>query len=150
MARSPEPPSAGWPGDTSTIPNSPGIRRHHACGNKPRLPQRDTAYRPLSWPRPPQHAFMLRQCGSGRQRKSGGRSTRPHLPRSLAPGVHVVEGLLLLECVHTRPEPLVAVGDQLLEANEALEGFLHELFAVLDVIEDLALEGEEAAVDPQF
>src|SRR5438309_1474018 len=72
----------------------------------------------------------------------------PDGPRSLAASVHLVERLLVLEGVHRCPEPGVAVGAQLLQPDETLEGLLDELFAFLDVVEDLALEGEEAAVDP--
>src|SRR6185503_2438047 len=64
--------------------------------------------------------------------------------------MHIVERLLLLERVHTRPEPVVAVRDQLLLADQALEGLIDELFAVLDVIENLTLEGKKAAIDPEI
>src|SRR5262249_43714921 len=73
----------------------------------------------------------------------------PDLPGHVAAGVHVVERLLVLEGVQTRPEALVPVGDQLLLADQALERLLHEFFAVLEKVEDLALEDEEPAVDPQ-
>src|SRR5262245_27660331 len=74
----------------------------------------------------------------------------PHLPGGVAARLHFVECLLVLEGVHARPESLVAVRDELLQTDEALEGLLDELLALLQVIEDLPLEGEESAVDPEI
>ena len=44
---------------------------------------------------------------------------------------------------------MVAVRDQLLDTDEPLKGLLDEFLAFLEVVEDLALESEEAAVDPE-
>ena len=44
---------------------------------------------------------------------------------------------------------MVAVRDQLLDTDEPLKGLLDEFLAFLEVVEDLALESEEAAVNPE-
>src|SRR3989475_1836233 len=77
------------------------------------------------------------------------RSALPDLPRRVAPGVHVVQALLVLERVHRRPEPIVAVGQQLVLGEEPLERVRHEVFAVPQVVEDLALENVIPTVDAQ-
>src|ERR1700694_77351 len=73
----------------------------------------------------------------------------PDLPGNVAPRVHVIEVLLVLERVEAGPEPLVTVRDQLFVSDEALKRLLDKLLAALEIVEDLPLEGEEAAVDPQ-
>lgn len=42
---------------------------------------------------------------------------------------------------------MVAVRDQLLETDEALEGLPDKILALLEVVEALPVEGEEATVD---
>src|SRR5262245_27773513 len=99
------------------------------------------------------------RCRSGEGRAgAAGRLARvdlpvcalPHLPGRIAARVHVVEDALIRERVHALPEAGRAVGDELALGDEPLEWLLHELLAWLDVVEDLALEREETAVDPEF
>lgn len=45
----------------------------------------------------------------------------PNLPRRLAPLVDVVEHLLVLEGIHSRPEAIVLVGQKLLLFNQSLK-----------------------------
>ena len=84
-----------------------------------------------------------------------GRRRRPRRPRSpstslpgrLAARVDVLQELPLLERVHAGPEAVVRVGDQLSLRGQPLERLLHEVLALADVVEDLAAQHEEAAVD---
>ena len=75
---------------------------------------------------------------------------RPHLPRRPAAGRQRLQVVLVLQGVHRRPEALVRIGDQLAALDQALERLFDELFAVVDVVEDLAAEDEEPAVDPEL
>src|SRR4026209_453273 len=96
----------------------------------------------------PRHSTRVR----GRSRPSSrtlrtGRAALPHGPRCIRPGVHVVECLLVLERIHRRPEPLIAIPSQPSESDQSLERLLDEFFAVLHGVEDLTLEHEEPAID---
>src|SRR5512134_620553 len=71
----------------------------------------------------------------------------PDLPGRLAARQQVLEALLVLEGVHARPEAVVGVSAQLALRDQAAERLDHQLLAGLDVVEDLAPEHEEAAVD---
>src|SRR5215831_13713908 len=73
----------------------------------------------------------------------------PDLPGSIALAVHVRELLVLLEGVHA-PEAVVPVSDELLLLDQAMERLLDQLLALFDVVEDLAPEDEEAAVDQEI
>src|SRR5438093_5847820 len=73
----------------------------------------------------------------------------PHLPGRVAAGLHVVERLLVLEGVHAHPEAFVAVRGQLLETDQPLEWLPDQLLTVFEIVEELALEDEEAPVDPE-
>src|SRR5262245_17436627 len=73
----------------------------------------------------------------------------PHLPGGVAPGVQVLELLLVLERVHAAPVALVLVTDQLLLVDEPAERLFHQFLPVPHVSEDLGPEDEEAPVDPQ-
>ena len=55
--------------------------------------------------------------------------------------------LLVLEGVHTRPETVVGIPDQLLLSDQSFERLENELFLLTDVVENLLLENEVAAVD---
>src|SRR5262245_17566791 len=90
---------------------------------------------------------LLKPRSRSRERSACDPFGLPHLPRGLTLRVHRIEGLLVLERVHARPEPVVAIGEQLPFHDQAMEGFLDELLAVLDVAEDVLLEGEVTAVD---
>ena len=57
-----------------------------------------------------------------------------------------VEILLVLDRVHRRPEPVVAIDDQLPCADEA-SGLVHDVLARAQIVEDVLPEHEEAAVD---
>src|SRR5262249_37711488 len=78
------------------------------------------------------------------------RGRLPDLPGRVAARVHVVEELLLLERVHPEEEAVALGGDELLLRDEALEGFLDELLAGLDRVEDRGPEDEEAGVQPDL
>src|SRR5215470_10061158 len=73
----------------------------------------------------------------------------PNGPRGLAAGTHVIERLFVLQCVHARPKSAMPIRSQLLQTNQSLEGLFDELLALLEIVEDLPLEGEEPAIDPQ-
>ncbi len=61
-----------------------------------------------------------------------------------------LEELLVLERVHRRPEAVVAVGDELVRRDQALRnGSSTRSSPARDVVEDLAAEDEEAAIDPE-
>src|SRR5207245_9779812 len=83
------------------------------------------------------------------RRRRGRRSALPDLPRRVAPRVHVVQALLVLERVHGYPEPVVAVGEELVLSHEPLERVHHEVSTVSQIVEDLGLEDEVAAVDTE-
>src|SRR5687767_11972462 len=71
----------------------------------------------------------------------------PYHPRTFAPGLHTVVGDFVLECIHRLPEMRVTIGRKQLLLDQAAERCFDELFARLDVIEDVRAENEEAAVD---
>ena len=71
----------------------------------------------------------------------------PDHPRALAPGLHAVERDLVLEGVHRLPEAHVAVAAEQALLEQAREGLLHQLLALVHVVEDLGAHHEEAAVD---
>src|SRR4029453_4429979 len=56
----------------------------------------------------------------------------------------------VLECVHRAPEPVVFISQQLTSLQQPLKGLMDELFAIPDVIEDLAPEDEEPAIDADW
>src|SRR5262249_46191403 len=78
----------------------------------------------------------------------GSREALPNLPRRIAARVQVVEQLLVAEGVHALPETGGSVRDELSIGDQPLERLLHQLFSFLQIIENGALEGEEASVDP--
>src|SRR5262245_21871630 len=110
---------------------------------------------------PPQPISRSSQCAPRHRTRSMGRSNwsnrtlsmrapgPPDLPRRIAPGLHVVEPLLILEGIHAGPEAGVPVGQQLLLPNEVAKRLLDEFLAGLYRIENGPLEDEEAPVDPQ-
>src|SRR5207237_489692 len=77
-------------------------------------------------------------------------SSLPDHPGAVAPRFHAVEGDLVLEGVHRAPEAVVAVDAEELLLDQALEGALDELVALLDVVEDVVAKNEVAAVDEQL
>ena len=81
---------------------------------------------------------VRRRCEPSRSRPPTGRCRR----------VDVFELLSILEGVHRHPEAVVLVGREPPFRHEALEWLTHELLARAQVVEDLLLEDEEAAVDP--
>src|SRR5690606_13434758 len=78
------------------------------------------------------------------------RSLPPEHPRAVALRFHAVERDLVLERIHRLPEAVVPIGHQPLLLDQSCEGFLDELFALVDVVEDLPSQSEEAAVDPEL
>src|SRR4051812_48655183 len=73
--------------------------------------------------------------------------TAPNLPRRAALGVDLFQLLTIFEGVHRHPEAVVAIGRQLVLANQAVEWLADELFSLPHIVEDLTLQDEEAAVD---
>src|SRR5258708_7148515 len=71
----------------------------------------------------------------------------PHLPRDLAARIEVLEKLLVLERVQTRPETVVRVGEQLARGGEALERFRDQFLPGPHPVEDLPAKDEETTVD---
>src|SRR5438105_8100644 len=71
----------------------------------------------------------------------------PDLPRRMAVAVDFLELLAVLERIHRHPEPVVLVCSQSLDRDQPLERFTNELLAVPEVLEDLAAQHEEPAVD---
>src|SRR6267378_3477292 len=89
---------------------------------------------------------MLRS--SARCIRFGWRGLRlPHLPRDLAARIEVLEKLLVLERVQTRPETVVRVGEQLARGGEALERFRDQFLPGPHPVEDLPAKDEETTVD---
>src|SRR5260370_19455497 len=71
----------------------------------------------------------------------------PQLPRSEPLAVQVIQLLLLLKRIHAPPEAVIRVGNELFFLNQPLEWFPDEVFTVLDVIEDCAIENKVSAID---
>jgi len=72
----------------------------------------------------------------------------PHFPRGNTARTQAFQLLLVLECVHTRPEPIIRVANQLLFFDQPVERLDYEFLFLTDVIENLLLENEKASVDP--
>src|SRR5207245_1197803 len=97
------------------------------------------------------------RCGPGAAADLGSRPVgpglgsvlAPYLPRRVARGVQVLDALLVLGRVHREPEAVVVVSQELVVAHQSLKRLKHQLVAVLDVIEDITAEDEEAAVHPE-
>jgi hypothetical protein len=68
-------------------------------------------------------------------------SPLPERPGRVPRLVLGLEVLLVLEGVHRRPEPLVAVGEQQVLLDEALERLLDQLLPFADEVEDLLCAG---------
>ncbi len=62
--------------------------------------------------------------------------------------VQRLQPLLVLERVHRRPEPLVALSEDLPRRQQPLQRFLDEVLARAKLVEELPAEDEVAAVDP--
>src|SRR5712692_5577245 len=60
-----------------------------------------------------------------------------------------VELLLVLQRVHRFPEALIVICDQLLPGDQSLEGLLHQVLALSDVIEDVPPKDKVSAVHPE-
>src|SRR5579883_3505926 len=85
--------------------------------------------------------------GPGPRRESG----LPDLPRRPPRGPEALEEPEVAEGVHALPELPVAIGHELALAGEAFQRLaLPARLVVVDVMEDLGLEDEEAAVDPSL
>ena len=81
---------------------------------------------------------------------------RGHLRRSAEPPGHaalldhVLEDFLVLQGVHRAPEALMLEGKQLIRLDQPAERRLDQFLAILEVVEDLGAEDEEAAIDPEI
>ena len=60
--------------------------------------------------------------------------------------IQVFQLLLVLESIHTGPEALILVCQQLALSDETLERLLDQLFTILDVPEDVPAENKKASV----
>src|SRR5882757_10176748 len=72
----------------------------------------------------------------------------PNLPGSRAAGVQTFELLLVFERIHTGPEAIVGIADQLFFRQQAMEGFDDQFLFVPHVLEYVFLEDKKAAVNP--
>src|SRR5262245_14923271 len=72
----------------------------------------------------------------------------PHLPFGLSGLPQLIEFQVVLVSVHALPEARVPIGYQLPFARRAPERFAFERAVVVQVVEDLPVENEEATVDP--
>src|SRR5438874_1982614 len=72
----------------------------------------------------------------------------PDFPGSRSTGAKTLELLLILKGIHTRPEAIVGIADQLFLLQQPLERFANQFLSLLYIVEDAFLENEEAAVDP--
>ena len=72
----------------------------------------------------------------------------PHLPGRRTGAPKTLEFLLVFECVHATPEPIVWIANQLLLINESPEWLIHEFLAGSHVVEDLLAKYEVPAIDP--
>lgn len=70
--------------------------------------------------------------------------------RGITRGVHFIEQFLLFEGVHAGPEARIAVPNELIFGDEALEWLVHQLFAGLHIVKDFLAKSKEAPVDPQI
>ena len=62
--------------------------------------------------------------------------------------MQIFQMLLFLESIHAGPESVVRIGQKLTISDQAMKRFFHQVFAFLDVIENLAPEDKKAAVNP--
>ena len=72
----------------------------------------------------------------------------PHHPRGVAAAVQVLKVLPLLKRVHTGPESVVSKGKKFAFCNQPAKGFFHQFVAIRHILENLAPEDKESAVDP--
>ena len=75
--------------------------------------------------------------------------TVPDRPGRTPLSEQVLELLALLERVHADPVAVVPVGHQLAARDQTLEGFVDQILARLQDVEDRLPQDEEAAVDPE-
>ena len=61
--------------------------------------------------------------------------------------MQIFQVLLLLKGIHASPESLVRISNQLPFRDQAMEWLLDQVFPLLDVVENLPPEDEEAAID---
>src|SRR5687768_15501536 len=114
--------------------------RHMTCKGRARLGRKvSMRSADVAWPR------RLNGPGNGGRL---GAVAAPDFPRGLAAGIQVFERHFFLERVHRVPEPVVLVRGELVHPDQPLEALDDELFALVQVIEDLRLEREEPAVHP--
>ena len=73
----------------------------------------------------------------------------PDRPRCVATAVQIIKFLQLLKGIHTCPEAIVRVGQQLAFGDQPVERLFDEFLSIFDVFEDFATEYEEPAVDPR-
>src|ERR1041385_8045979 len=72
----------------------------------------------------------------------------PDLPRCSTACVNVIEHLLVLKCIHGRPEALVLVCEKLPLLNQSLKRLMKQLFAAFHVLKNILAKDEVATVDP--
>src|SRR5258708_554600 len=72
----------------------------------------------------------------------------PKHPWAIPLSFHAVEGDLVFKRVHRLPESIMAVRTERTSLDEARKRLLDQLLAVLEVVEDLAAQGEISPVDP--
>ena len=123
--------------------------RHHDSADIAQMPSDQHAHDYFSFDRlwqPAASAVLSPPSGSRLAR----RLRRPAEPPGHAALLdHVLQHLLVLQGVHRAPEALMLEGKQLIGLDQPPEGRLDQLLALLQIVEDLGAEDEEAAIDPE-
>src|SRR5262245_34184841 len=102
------------------------------------------------------HRNELRGRGSttGRSRVQAGElsSGNPTFgtPRHFAALHELFKHLSISESVHSSPEALVSVSDELIRADKAIERLEHQFLTVIYVIEDFSTKDEVSAINPNI
>ena len=86
-------------------------------------------------------------CHNGGLGETSRRFRLPYLPGHIAAGMHVFQELLILKCVHRRPESVVSIGCQLTFFDQSLKRLFDQFRFTVQVIKDLILEHIVAAID---
>src|SRR5262245_48846063 len=107
-----------------------------------------SAWAPRQSTRYPAPRVAAGSSGSIARRVPSGLGRPPDLPGCVAARAQILQHLPVLERVHRAPEARVLVRQQLALRDQPAERLLDEILAVLDVVEDLLPEDEEAPVGP--
>src|SRR5262245_31940011 len=84
-----------------------------------------------------------------RSLRSFGGVSLPSHPRTVSSRLHAIQADLVLEGVHALPESVPAERQELAFGDQSGERLLDQLISFLHVIEYLAPQNEEAAINPE-